>query len=370
METEQHHCHGCGILIQTEQANKLGYAPIQALTKETIICQRCFRIKHYNEFSTTTVNHEDFLRNLNDIGDKDALIVHILDIFDFDGSLIPGLSRLVGNNPVLLVVNKVDLLPKGISLGKLQNWVKRQLSLQDVKVLDVIPCSAKRKDGFEKFVEALEQHRKNRDIYVVGATNTGKSTMINRLIHDYSDLENELTTSRYPGTTLDLVHIPLEEGQDLIDTPGVVFPYRLTEMVVQSDLSIIMPEHTIKPKIYQLNEQQTLYFGAMARLDFVRGERQSFTCYISNRLEIHRTKLEKADELYDNHKGKMLTPPNEKNLPELPAWTRHSIRIKPGVDSDISISGLGWIKVNGNKGAFIDIHAPKGVKVIQRESMI
>jgi hypothetical protein len=33
------------------------------------------------------------------------------------------------------------------------------------------------------------------------------------------------------------------------------------------------------------------------------GGRRAFTCHFSNRLTIHRTKLEKADELYKNHAG-------------------------------------------------------------------
>lgn len=366
---QQYHCHGCGIQIQTDHPEQLGYAPCQALEKEKVICQRCFRLKHYNEFSSLTVQHQDFLRNLNDIEDRDALIVHILDIFDFDGSLIPGLSRIVGNHPVLLVVNKLDLLPNGISVGKLNNWVRRQLKQQQLKVVDVVFCSAKRKDGIVQFVDALDKHRGGHNIYVVGATNTGKSTLINRLIQDYSDLEHELTTSRYPGTTLDLVHIPLKEGQDLIDTPGVVFPYRLTEMVAQQDLQAIMPEQTIKPKIYQLNEGQSLFFGALARFDFVQGERQSFTCFVANSLSIHRTKLEKADELYENHKGDMLSPPKREHLPKLPEWTTHSIQVRKGKQSDISISGLGWIKLNGSS-AQLEIHVPKGVKVIERECLI
>lgn len=69
----------------------------------------------------------------------------------------------------------------------------------------------------------------------------GKSTLINRLIRDYSDMEQELTTSRYPGTTLDMVNIPLDDGKHIIDTPGIVYPWRFSEIVSRQDLSAIMP---------------------------------------------------------------------------------------------------------------------------------
>ena len=42
----------------------------------------------------------------------------IVDIFDFNGSWLPGLHRFVGKNPVLLIANKADLLPKSVKPKK------------------------------------------------------------------------------------------------------------------------------------------------------------------------------------------------------------------------------------------------------------
>ena len=138
---------------------------------------------------------------------------------------------------------------------------------------------------------------------MVGATNVGKSSLINRLIRDYSDLDQELTVSRYPGTTLDMVNIPLDDGRYIIDTPGIVYPWRYSELVSREDLGTVMPENPLKPMVYQLNEGQTLFFGGFGRFDFLQGEHQSFTCFISGRLGIHRTKLERADSLFAEHAG-------------------------------------------------------------------
>ena len=49
MSEEKLQCMGCGVEIQTERPNDIGYAPKSALEKEFVICQRCFRLKHYNE---------------------------------------------------------------------------------------------------------------------------------------------------------------------------------------------------------------------------------------------------------------------------------------------------------------------------------
>ena len=363
-------CAGCGVRLQTDNPEALGYLPAAAAVREPVICQRCFRIRNYNEASSVAVNQDDFLRLLGSIGGTDSLVVHIVDLYDFEGSLISGLQRFVGNNPVLLVVNKIDLLPKSLNVNRVRNWVQKQAKAQGLKTLDVILCSAKRNLGFEHVIEALDKYRDGRDVYVVGATNVGKSTLINRLIRDYSDMERELTTSRYPGTTLDAVHIPLDDGKAIIDTPGIVYTSRISEIVPRSFLGALLPDKPIKPLVYQLNAGQTLFIGSIARFDFVEGERQSFTLYISNALNVHRTKLERADELYRDHRGELLGAPTLEELESIPDWTRHSLRVKRGMKQDVFISGLGWIQVNGTSGATLDVYAPKGVKVLLREAMI
>ncbi|KAF6585863.1 MULTISPECIES: ribosome biogenesis GTPase YqeH [Paenibacillus] len=363
-------CSGCGIAMQTTSPDFPGYIPEKLLTREPVICQRCFRIKNYNETSSVTVDQDEFLKLLSQIGDKDALVIHIVDIFDFEGSLISGLQRFVGSNPVVLAVNKTDLLPKVTNWNKVRNWVQKQAKEQGLRTEEIVLCSAKKNQGFDRLLDVVSELRGNRDVYVVGATNVGKSTLINRLIRDYSDMEQELTTSRYPGTTLDMVNIPLDDGKHIIDTPGIVYPWRFSEIVSRQDLSAIMPDKPLKPAAYQLDAGQTLFFGGMARFDFVDGQHQSFTCYINGGLKIHRTKLERADQLFVDHAGELLSPPTRDQLAEMPEWTRHEFRVPRKSPSDIYISGLGWIRVNSENGALVAVHAPRGVRVLLRPALI
>ncbi len=363
-------CLGCGIALQTESRDKPGYIPESALNREPVTCQRCFRIKNYNEASSVTVDQDEFLKLLGGIAETDSLVIHIVDLFDFEGSMISGLQRFVGRNEVLLVVNKIDLLPRVTNWNRLRNWVQRMAKENGLRVSGIVLCSAKKGIGFDRVIEETARLRGNRDVYVVGATNVGKSTLINRLIADYSDLRRELTVSRYPGTTLDAVRIPLDDGRFIIDTPGIVYESRLTEIIPRKFLAALLPDKPLKPLTFQLNEKQTLFFGSLARFDFVEGERQSFTIYTSAGIPVHRTKLERADQLYEEHKGDMLAPPDKEGLAALPDWTRHRLRIPQGIKQDIFVSGLGWIKANGASGALVDLFAPKGIKVLLRESMI
>ncbi|MGG1367492.1 ribosome biogenesis GTPase YqeH [Priestia megaterium] len=368
MSEEKLQCVGCGVEIQTERLNELGYAPKSALEKEAIICQRCFRLKHYNEVQDVSLTDDDFLKILNGIGQTDGLVVKVVDIFDFNGSWLPGLHRFVGNNKVLLVGNKADLLPKSIKKNKLIHWMKREAKELGLKSVDVFLMSAQKGQGIREIAEAIEHYRQGKDVYVVGCTNVGKSTFINAIIKEVTGEKDIITTSQYPGTTLDMIDIPLDNGASLYDTPGIINHHQMAHYVDKRDLKLISPKKEIKPKVYQLNEGQTLYFGGLARLDYVQGGRKSLTCYVSNDLHIHRTKLEKADELYEKQAGELLQPPRPEQMDEFPELVAHEFTIK-NEKTDIVFSGLGWVTVN-ESGSKVVAHAPKGVGVFVRDSLI
>jgi len=360
-------CIGCGIAIQTENPKEMGYAPKSALEKEQVICQRCFRLKNYNEVQDISLTDDDFLKILHEIGQNDALIVKIVDIFDFNGSWLPGLHRFVGKNPVLLIGNKVDLLPKSVKPNKLINWMKQSAKELGLKPVDVMLVSSAKGLRISEAVEAIEHYRNGRDVYVVGCTNVGKSTFINRIIKEVTGEGEVITTSHFPGTTLDIIEIPLDDGHALMDTPGIINHHQMAHYVDGKELKIITPKKEIKPKVYQLNEQQTLFFGGLARFDYISGGRRSFTCYVSNEINIHRTKLEKADALYEEHAGEMLSPAVVENG-EVEPLVPHSFSLKEE-KMDIVFSGLGWITIS-EPGAKIVAHVPKGVSVMVRRSLI
>ena len=359
-------CIGCGVTIQTEDKTGLGYAPPASLTKENVICQRCFRLKNYNEIQDVSLTDDDFLNILHGIGETDSLVVKIVDIFDFNGSWINGLQRLVGGNPILLVGNKADILPKSLKRERLIQWMKREAKELGLKPVDVFLVSAGRGQGIREVIDAIEHYRNGKDVYVVGCTNVGKSTFINRIIKEVSGEEDIITTSQFPGTTLDAIEIPLDDGSSLYDTPGIIHRHQMAHYLTAKNLKYVSPKKEIKPKTYQLNPEQTLFLGGLGRFDFIAGEKQGFTAFFDNELKLHRTKLEGASAFYDKHLGTLLTPPNSKEKEDFPKLVQHVFTIKD--KTDVVISGLGWIRVTGT--AKVAVWAPEGVAVVTRKAII
>ena len=368
-ETERR-CIGCGAILQTTDPKKPGYLPAATLAKaeadDDIYCQRCFRLRHYNEIAPVTLTDDDFLRLLNAIGESNALIVNVIDIFDFNGSVIPGLHRFVGDNPVILVGNKADVLPKSLNPNKLKNWLQQQAKAQGLRPVTTLLASAKKGFGVDELLTAIEKYREHRDVYVVGVTNTGKSTLINRIIKQLTGVEDLITTSRFPGTTLDRIMIPLDDGQSLIATPGIIHRHQMAHFVGPKDLKLVSPTSVIKPATYQLNEGQTIFLGGLARFDYLRGGRQSFVIYADTQLPLHRTKLINADEFYQRHVGGLLAPPQADEVRDFPPLVR--FEFTPKEKSDLVFAGLGWITVPA--GVTIAGYAPKGVDVLLRKAFI
>src|SRR5690625_678254 len=365
---ECYFCQGCGVEIQTTDKNEVGFVPESALKNETIICQRCFRLKHYNEVQDVPYTDSDFLKMISQIAETKSLIVKMIDVFDFNGSFIKSLHRLTGHNPIILVGNKVDLLPKSTNLNRLISWMKKEAADLGLTVQDVFLVSAKTGYGFDTVKQAIEDHRKNQDVYVVGSTNVGKSTFINYLIDDTVGTRDAITTSYFPGTTLGFIEIPLDRQSSLFDTPGVVNRGQLTHYLSAKDLKRITPKKEIKPRTYQLNSEQTIYIGGLARFDFIKGDSQAFTCYFPNEIDLHRTKLENADQLYQNHLGNMLSPPTKEERNHYPALVEKTMKIS-GEKVDIVFPGLGWITLSGEQ-ATIAVHSPSDVPVSKRKAII
>lgn len=363
-------CIGCGAPIQTQDKTSLGYTPQSALDKglETgeLYCQRCFRLRHYNEITDVQLSDDDFLKLLHEVGDSHALVVNVVDIFDFNGSVIPGLSRFVAGNDVLLVGNKKDILPKSVKDKKVIQWLTERAHEEGLRPIDVLLTSAQNKAAIKELIGKIEQYRKRRDVYVVGVTNVGKSTLINAIIQEISGDKDIITTSRFPGTTLDKIEIPLADGSHIYDTPGIIHRHQMAHYLSAKNLKYISPRKGIKPKTYQLNPEQTLFLAGLGRFDFIAGEKQGFTAYFDNELKLHRTKLEGASDFYQKHVGSLLVPPTKKEIEDFPELVRHEFTIKE--KTDVVFSGLGWLRVTGP--AKIAAWAPQGVAVLVRKAII
>ncbi len=365
-------CIGCGVEIQSEKEGELGYLPESALNKKSdsdlVYCKRCFTMRNYNSGEKSQMTNDDFIKIISRISETNSLIVKIIDIFDFTGSFIDSINRLTGQSDVLLIGNKGDLLPKSVKKDRVVRWMRRQSNISGLKVIDATLISSLKGNGIDEALRMIEKYRNGRNVYVVGATNVGKSSFVNSILKRYADETNNIiTVSSVPGTTLDMIEIPISESESIFDTPGILNEHQIVHYLDFDSYKKVIPTKEIKPKVYQLNSDQTIFIGGIASFSFLKGNRTSFVFHFNNNLNLHRTKTINASDLFERHKGVMLSPPtlDEINNNE---FVTHSFKIKGDKKYDIVISGLGFITVNSD--VTVEIMAFKNVGVFVREAII
>ena len=181
-------CMGCGSVMQDKDPLKEGYT-INIL--DNALCQRCFKIKYYGTYLKSNKETSSYDEIFNGIKDKKDLILYLCDNFTLDDSL-KNLNEFKGK--VLLIITKKDLLPKSVKEEKLINYIRNNYSLN---VEDIVFVSSKKNYNLDLLMRKINKHKTSDKVYLVGNTNAGKSTLLNRIIKSYSSLEE------YPINTSD-----------------------------------------------------------------------------------------------------------------------------------------------------------------------
>lgn len=269
--------------------------------KKVTICQRCHHLQHYGKIehndlrpgwsNEPQISQEKFRTLLKPLREKTCVIIALIDLFDFTGSVLPELDDIANANgenpnPVIVAANKADLLPSTMGPVRVENWIRRELEYLQIKSLASIGgavrlISCKTGQGVYALLEKAKTlaAELDCDIYVVGAANAGKSTLLNHILRQKRDSNNNfggnnnnknkknkkkiragnnqeqqqrnandddsggyVTTSSLPGTTLRFIQVDLGNGQYLYDTPGLLIPGALTQLLTPEELKIVVPK--------------------------------------------------------------------------------------------------------------------------------
>ncbi len=367
---EEYFCHGCGFLLQEELENELGYIKEIKKDNDHLYCKRCYDMIFRNKTPQTFLKDEDYWNLFEDILNEDKLYVLVLDIFNIEGSIIPKMIEKLKDKNVLIVLNKRDLLPKLVNDKKIYSFIKNHYLLKDLSVVDYIIVSSKKKYNIDVLLEKINFYR-NGDVFLIGTANVGKSSLLNAIINAVvGDNKEYVSTSYYAGTTLGTINVPFDENSNLIDTPGIINDSDLTIGLDKESLEIIIPKKEIRSRNYQLEKGQTLFITGLLQVDYLKGQRQGFTIYVSNYIDIHRSKLENSIDFRNKNIGKnIIIPPNLKELEKI-SFQKKTV-ILNGKNTDLVIKGLGWINFKDIKDEIeLEITIPSSTEIYIRRGLI
>lgn len=307
-------CKGCGSILQTEDKVEEGYINEKVYEKADF-CERCFKITHYGETSIIEKRVEviEFIKNI----DKNIPVLYLLDLTCISKTTLEPLKEIT--NKTYIILTKRDILPKSIKDKKLISYIKEQTNKEDIYVIS----SEKMWNIDVLYNKLIKDNIKS--CYVLGHTNSGKSSLINSFLKTVGE-KSYITTSPIPNTTTELINIKLTDKLTIIDTPGFVNDSSITNYIELKKYKKLLPKKEIKPKIYTI--------------------RQNFMIIIDNILRIENTS--------DNNANLIFYLKNELTYQKMKVTTRNDLKILDKIniqvekDEDIVIEGLGFIKINSS----------------------
>lgn len=329
------YCLGCGIKLQDENILNIGFVT----NLEQDYCMRCFRLNNYGEYESVSSSIIDYEKIINGINKTKDLVLYVVDILNLPEDLQN--IRNLTNNDCLLVLNKRDLLPLSVKDEKILDYLKKkELGYQDVLIV-----SSEKNIGMDSLINKIEKWKHSKNVYVVGYTNAGKSSLITRIIKDYGNNDSHLTIAPLPSTTLNNIKIPINDKLVLVDTPGIIDNANIINHVDKKMYKKLNGKKEIHPRTFQISKKQSLLVDNLVRINYLEGDLNSFTFYIPNEIKARRLRF-KGDILND--------------------LTRYVFDIKYG--EDLVILGLGFIKIVA--ACKIELFINKDIKVFTRKSLI
>ena len=330
------YCIGCGVKLQDSNMLYPGYTP--DLSND--YCSRCFKLRNYGEYELSTKSNEEYIDILKTVNETKDLVLYIVDLLNIEKDI--NTIRNYIKNRLILVLTKRDILPKSVNDEKILNY----FSNLGLDYQDIIIISSNKNYNIDELLLKIKMHKSSKNVYVVGRTNTGKSTLINKMIQNYGDEKFELTISPLPSTTLNKINIKLTDDITLIDTPGLIDRGSIINYVDFDMIKKINAKKEIDPVTYQLKKGQSIIINDIFRMDYIDGEKNSFTFFISNDLELDRKDTSKCELLNNLSKRE----------------------INVGYHQDLVINGLGFIKVV--EKATLNIYVENNTDVFVRDSLI
>lgn len=335
-------CKGCGATLQTEDANKVGYA--KDLSHD--YCLNCFSIKHYNK------PLEEISKVHFPLVDKDGLIVYLISSFHINLLFKYNLKKFYPTQKIILLINKIDLLPKTVNFDEWIKQIKFEARNNHLEFLEVMPISALRGKYLEIFLETLI-HYNYQKVYFVGLQNSGKSTLLNRIAQE-KEIKEIALTSTFPGLTKENIILEFK-GLKIIDTPGIFEKGFISDFLSYEDYNKLIINKRVKPVNYNLDVNQSVIIGGFLIVSIIKGRKTNFTFYLGN-INLHRTKYENVYNVYNKHKGTLFTPVIDHEYEKI------FMRLEEQVKYTISFMDLGYLVVSGP--ITLEIFSPKGANLV------
>ncbi len=190
------------------------------------------------------------LREMEEEAKNVDMIIYVLDARAPKSCVNPEFIKIIGNKPILYVLNKADMVEEQDLKPFLLYFKKpnteavlldstKSGAIKQIEPIMVNLCQEKlnkyKQKGFKINLRAM----------VLGVPNSGKSTLINNLCGSKKTI-----TGNKAGVTRGKQWLALKNGFEVLDTPGTLYP-NITNQQIALNLAFI---GSIKNEVVDINE--------------------------------------------------------------------------------------------------------------------
>ncbi len=215
-------CQGCGLFLQCQDATQKGYVP-ESKYQTALYCERCFRLKHYHEmrYDALSYRNDELIERVNH---DQKPVYFFVDLFGISQEALAWFDQITSEK--YLVFTKTDLLPGRLELVRFKKHLQKIYSLSgDIFFIQYRPERS--------YARLLEHMKKQKEVFLFGMTNAGKSQFLNWV--SVSEHQSDLAlVSEMPNTTQEFCQ-HVFPTLTIWDAPGLTFANGLSEVLMKSN---------------------------------------------------------------------------------------------------------------------------------------
>ena len=333
-------CKGCGATLQTEDPKKVGFAK----SEDHDYCMSCYKLLHYGEVEAHF--HPEDLPSFS----KDAVVFMVSSVMHLDMLFEYPVHRYEPDLKYVYLINQIDLLPDSTNFDDMLAAITKKSLAYKIPYLDIIMMSAKNPYDIENLYQYMMGF-KEKNIYLIGVQNSGKTTIFKALTND----PHALSFSK-AGLTQEAMMKQLE-SHVIWDMPGLYQEGYIHQFLPYETYKKLIPTHKINPKIYQLKKNQSLFLEGLIAITIKQND-QTVVLYLHRDINIHKTNINRINELIDK-KTEMFDI-------YVDTYEEKSFKIPEG-KTQITFADIGFMHIDGPNT--ISVKYPKGMHITLTEAL-
>ena len=360
-------CYNCGAVLQTKKKNEKGFIPDEVMDQydgdgRVLYCQKCFDfMKGLNMGALEQNVDKATAKILDDAVATDAYILWMLDLFTFNGTLNPDIVSRIKKLKVAVIGTHRDLFSSLVKDETFVRFINERFEECGITPESVTILGNEDEVDIPALIDHFNEARRAHDIYIIGSKNSGKTSLINRMLKYYVNKTKwPIKTENYRGTNVKVMSIPLSNSSFMYELPGFSLATSVVGKVEKDVQKLIMPRRKIETHYRTIAKGDAIALGSLAYFEMCNGKSTAIKLYCAEGVEIKKLPADKVDEFLEENSRKRLLRPVSERINNFRDYDLFEYTMESdGQIHDISIEGLGWISFAA-KGQVIRVMFPKG----------